>query len=437
MRTLLVEELGVPFDREGTDFHWTLEGGHSIPRVLHVKDETGIPIEQALVAACLKEPNIHWRTGATAVDLLTLSHDSVVDSDRYRPPDRHRRVPARARERRRRARSSRARRSSRRAASAASTSTRPTPTARAATASRWRAAPGRALLNLEYIQFHPTALYAPQGRLLLSEALRGEGREIRRRRRARSSCARRIPAGELAPRDVVARAIHKRMLERDQTHVLLDISHKPADWIRSRFPGMARRCLEQGFDLTAGPVPVVPAAHYSCGGVAADADGRTTLAAPEGGRRGLLHRRPRRQPARLDLSARRAALGLAGRPGRGARGAGRPRPFRPVPALAAGARAGRSGADRAGLDGRPPHDVELRRAAALGEAPRAAPGGSSRSCGSRSRTSTGAARCPTRCSACATASRRRCAIHRAASDNHVSRGCSLPGGIGMGDIGHR
>ncbi len=276
VRTLLIDELGVPFDREGGDFHWTLEGGHSIPRVLHVKDETGIPIEQALVAACRKEKNIEWRTGATAVDLLTLSHDSVVDTDRYLPPTV---IGAYLLEQAGGEVTPRLARETILATGGLGRvylhTTNPEGSRGDGISMARRA--GARLLNLEYIQFHPTALYAPQGRLLLSEALRGEGARITDAS-GKPFLHEAHPAGELAPRDVVARAIHKRMLERDQTHVLLDISYKPADWIRSRFPGILRRCLEQGFDLTAGPVPVVPAAHYSCGGVAVDEDGRTTLA---------------------------------------------------------------------------------------------------------------------------------------------------------------
>jgi L-aspartate oxidase len=116
----------------------------------------------------------------------------------------------------------------------------------------------------------------PKGRLLLTEALRGEGARITDIS-GKPFLTDFHPDGELAPRDVVARAIHQRLLERDEPHVLLDISHKPAAWIRGRFPELVARCLDFGFDLTAGPVPVVPAAHYACGGVAVDGNGRTSL----------------------------------------------------------------------------------------------------------------------------------------------------------------
>jgi L-aspartate oxidase len=275
VRTLLVEELGVPFDREGSGFDWTLEGAHSVPRVLHVKDETGAPIERALIAAIDREPNVQWLLETTAVDLLTLSHDSTDPADRYRPPavvgayllDRH---------------SGDVRTHLARETILATGglgqvylhTTNPQGARGDGIAMARRA--GARLLNLEYVQFHPTALLHAHGRLLLTEALRGEGARITDAQ-GHEFLRAVHPDAELAPRDIVARAIHQKMLERDESHVLLDISHKPAAWIRQRFPGLTARCLDLGFDLTAGPVPVVPAAHYACGGVAVDGDGRTTL----------------------------------------------------------------------------------------------------------------------------------------------------------------
>lgn len=272
---LLIEELRVPFDRDGEGFDWTLEGAHSARRVLHVKDETGMPIERALLAACRAEPNIEWKLESTAVDLLTLSHDSTNPTERYRPP---RAIGAYVLERRSGAVSPVLALETILATGGLGQvylhTTNPQGARGDGIAMARRA--GARLLNLEYIQFHPTALVHAKGRLLLSEALRGEGARITDA--SGNEFLREVhPDAELAPRDVVARAIHQRMLERDEPYALLDISHKPAKWIRERFPGLTARCLELGFDLTAGPVPVVPAAHYSCGGVAVDRNGRTTL----------------------------------------------------------------------------------------------------------------------------------------------------------------
>src|SRR5439155_12006406 len=239
------------------------------------KDETGAPIERALIDACRREKNVGWLVGTTAVDLLTLSHDSLDPTDRYDPPTV---VGAQLLERETgEVRPLLARETILATGGLGQVylhTTNPRGARGDGIAMSRRA--GARLLNLEYVQFHPTALLHPKGRLLLTEALRGEGARITDAS-GREFLSAVHPMGALAPRDVVARAIHQRMLERDEPHALLDISYKPAEWIRQRFPSLTRRCLEYGFDLTAGPVPVVPAAHYSCGGVAVDRDGRTTL----------------------------------------------------------------------------------------------------------------------------------------------------------------
>ena len=275
VRTLLIEELQVPFDREGSGFHWALEGAHAVPRVLHVKDETGAPIERALIEACHQEKSIRWLLETTAVDLLTLSHDSVNPVDRYHPPVV---IGAHLLDRKTGAVTPHLARETILATGGLGQvylhTTNP-PGARGDGFAMARRA-GARLLNLEYVQFHPTALLHARGRLLLTEALRGEGARITDVS-GRAFLQDVHPDGELAPRDVVARAIHQRMLEKDEPHALLDISHRGAGWVKERFPGLVRRCLELGFDLAAGPVPVVPAAHYACGGVAVDGNGRTTL----------------------------------------------------------------------------------------------------------------------------------------------------------------
>jgi len=131
--------------------------------------------------------------------------------------------------------------------------------------------------NMEFFQFHPTCLFHPNAKsFLLTEALRGEG-AILRRPNGEPFMKHYDPRAELAPRDIVARAIDSEMKEHGFDSVFLDISHKPADWVRERFPTVYERCLQFGFDITKGPVPAVPAAHYACGGVRADLHARSSI----------------------------------------------------------------------------------------------------------------------------------------------------------------
>jgi L-aspartate oxidase len=135
---------------------------------------------------------------------------------------------------------------------------------------------GARCINMQYVQFHPTTLYDGDERFLISESMRGEGARLIDSH-GREFMRDYHPEGSLAPRDVVARGIHQMMHETGDPCAYLDIRHKPADWIRTRFPRIYAKCLEVGIDITERPIPVVPAAHYSCGGVAVDAWGRSSL----------------------------------------------------------------------------------------------------------------------------------------------------------------
>ncbi len=267
---------GVPFTRDpntesGADYHLTREGGHSHRRVAHVADATGRAIQTTLEARAREHPNITLLDHYIAVDLITR-RKLGLDGNRCLGAyvlDRHGgQVEALAA------------RFVVLATGGASRvylySSNPDGSTGDGIAMAWRA--GCRVANLEFMQFHPTCLYHPQAKnFLISEAVRGEGGILL------------LPDGsrfmrnfdvrmELAPRDIVARAIDHEMKRLGAECVYLDISHKPAAFIQEHFPNIYAKCLEYGFDMTRQPIPVVPAAHYTCGGVLTDLRARTDVA---------------------------------------------------------------------------------------------------------------------------------------------------------------
>ena len=299
-------KLGADFDPGEAERSLDLgrEGGHTRRRIVHHRDATGREIERALLARVARPPE----------------HPALRGPLRRRPADGAPGRPARARPRARRLRarrahaarssaSARASRCSRPAAPARSTSTRPIPTSRPATAWRWPIRAGATLANMEFVQFHPTCLLPPAGEVVPDLARRCAAKAaILRTRRGEAFMERYHPLADLAPRDIVARAIDTELKRSGDEWVLLDITHRPADFVRERFPNIYARCLEFGIDITREPIPVVPAAHYICGGVRTDLSGETDLAAALRGGRGRLHRTARRQPAGLELAARGAGV---------------------------------------------------------------------------------------------------------------------------------
>ena len=275
VQEVLIDRLGVGFDREDSRFHLPQEAAHSCARILHHKDHTGKAIATGMVERIATHPNIAVLKNHTAVDLLTLSHHSREPLDIYLPPTC---VGAYVLDQATGQVHSVLARQTILATGGLGRlflhTTNPAGSRGDGIALAERA--GARLLNMQFIQFHPTALYHPSGRFLLSEALRGEGARLIDSR-GEEFMFRYHTDGSLAPRDVVARGIHQMMLDSGEPCAYLDISHKPADWVRSHFPEIYQQCKTLGFDLTSRPIPVVPAAHYSCGGIAVDLEGRTSL----------------------------------------------------------------------------------------------------------------------------------------------------------------
>ena len=253
--------------RHDLDLH--LEGGHSARRIVHAGDMTGKEVERALVEAVSAKENVTILEEHMAIDLITLAKygGPEVCAGAYVLDVENGKV-ARVRAR----------------ATVLATggagkgylyTTNPDVATGDGIAMAFRA--GAEVANMEFYQFHPTCLFHSQAKdFLISEALRGEG-AILRRLDGSPFMKEFDPRAELAPRDIVARAIDHEMKRSGAEHVLLDITHKDSTFIKEHFPGIYAQCMGYGIDITRQPIPVVPAAHYLCGGITTDLEGRTTI----------------------------------------------------------------------------------------------------------------------------------------------------------------
>ncbi|MCU7815665.1 MAG: L-aspartate oxidase [Candidatus Thiodiazotropha sp. (ex Rostrolucina anterorostrata)] len=268
---------GVNFTKDDTSsssggYHLTREGGHSHRRVIHAADATGKEVETTLQAQVMARPNIEVFEHHIAIDLITSERSEkkqqkrcygayILDHESNHVETFRARFVVLA---------------TGGASKVYLYTSNPDVSTGDGIAMAWRA--GCRVANMEFIQFHPTCLYHPEAKsFLISEAVRGEGAHLT------------LPDGsrfmhlfdqrkELAPRDIVARAIDHEMKRIGADCLYLDISHKPADFIKEHFPTIYSRCLDFGIDMTQQPIPVVPAAHYTCGGVMADHQARTDIA---------------------------------------------------------------------------------------------------------------------------------------------------------------
>jgi L-aspartate oxidase len=266
-----LQKLGVPFSEEDGHLHLTREGGHSARRIVHATDATGAAVQQTLIEKVKEAPNVTLFEQHTLVDLITTAKlgqpgpnrcvglyaldDDTDEVLTFQAP--HTILATGG------------------AGKVYLYTTNPDTATGDGIAAAWRA--GCQVQNMEFIQFHPTCLYHPHAKsFLITEAVRGEGGRLLLPDGTRFM-PEHDPRAELAPRDVVARAIDFEMKKGGFDCVYLDISHQPLAFIQEHFPNIYARCLELGIDMAKQPIPVVPAAHYTCGGVRTDLSARTDV----------------------------------------------------------------------------------------------------------------------------------------------------------------
>ncbi len=272
---------GVPFTRDDSaelGFHLTREGGHSQRRIIHAADATGHAVQVTLEQKVRQHPNITLLEHHIAIDLITSDKLGInngaahcfglyvqdVNSHMVMTIAAHQTVLATGG-----------------AGKVYLYTTNPDTATGDGIAMAWRA--GCRVANMEFIQFHPTCLYHPYAKsFLITEAVRGEGGVLKLPASAGTAAGQRfMPShderAELAPRDIVARAIDFEMKKRGLDYVDLDISHKPPEFLKEHFPTIYARCLELGIDITQQAIPIVPATHYTCGGIITDLHGRTDI----------------------------------------------------------------------------------------------------------------------------------------------------------------
>ena len=269
---------GVRFDKtpDGKEYHLHKEGGHSRRRIFHAADATGREIQRTLLERARENVNIRFFESANAIDIITTHKIGLLKRQGAIKPNRalgaYVLLPSGDIE-----------------AFVADKilvatggagkvylyTSNPDVATGDGIAMCYRA--GARVANMEFFQFHPTCLYHPQAKsFLISEAMRGEGAKLRRIN-GEEFMHKYNSARELAPRDIVARAIDNEMKTHGEEYVLLDITHKPASFIKEHFPTIYQTCLQYGYDISTQPIPVVPAAHYCCGGVVCDEFGLTDI----------------------------------------------------------------------------------------------------------------------------------------------------------------